>query len=74
MVRDTMKCELCGRDNLSARELAVHRKYFHARTPKEATQQPAIVTNGSVCPDCGRLLVHEEGCMHCTGCGFSKCG
>jgi ribonucleoside-diphosphate reductase alpha chain len=26
-----------------------------------------------VCPDCGGSLRHEEGCIKCLGCGFSKC-
>lgn len=26
-----------------------------------------------VCPDCGGALWHEEGCMKCQVCGFSKC-
>ncbi|MFH1202591.1 MAG: vitamin B12-dependent ribonucleotide reductase [Candidatus Omnitrophota bacterium] len=26
-----------------------------------------------VCPDCGGALRHEEGCIKCHGCGFSKC-
>jgi len=27
-----------------------------------------------VCPDCGGALRHEEGCMVCHACGYSKCG
>jgi ribonucleoside-diphosphate reductase alpha chain len=27
-----------------------------------------------VCPDCGGALRHEEGCMKCYSCGYSKCG
>jgi len=26
-----------------------------------------------VCPDCGGALNHEEGCVKCGSCGFSKC-
>ncbi|MCM8782248.1 MAG: vitamin B12-dependent ribonucleotide reductase [Candidatus Omnitrophica bacterium] len=26
-----------------------------------------------VCPDCGSALRHEEGCMTCRACGYSKC-
>jgi ribonucleoside-diphosphate reductase alpha chain len=26
-----------------------------------------------VCPDCGGALRHEEGCVKCNACGFSKC-
>jgi ribonucleoside-diphosphate reductase alpha chain len=26
-----------------------------------------------VCPDCGDVLRHEEGCVKCTACGYTKC-
>ncbi len=26
------------------------------------------------CPDCGAALTHQEGCLMCPACGFSKCG
>ena len=26
-----------------------------------------------VCPDCGNPLLHEEGCLKCYGCGYSRC-
>ncbi|MDP8216176.1 MAG: ribonucleotide reductase N-terminal alpha domain-containing protein [Candidatus Kaelpia imicola] len=26
-----------------------------------------------VCPDCGNALIHEEGCLKCMSCGYSKC-
>lgn len=30
---------------------------------------------GQICPTCGNeSLVYEEGCLHCTNCGYSKCG
>jgi ribonucleoside-diphosphate reductase alpha chain len=25
------------------------------------------------CPECGNLLVFQEGCFHCPGCGYTKC-
>ncbi|MDP6632601.1 MAG: vitamin B12-dependent ribonucleotide reductase [Dehalococcoidales bacterium] len=25
------------------------------------------------CPDCGSLLVYQEGCFNCRGCGYTKC-
>lgn len=27
-----------------------------------------------VCPECGRKVEHEGGCMICRSCGYSKCG
>ncbi len=26
-----------------------------------------------VCPDCGHSLSHEEGCIKCGSCGYTKC-
>ena len=25
------------------------------------------------CPDCGGMLVYQEGCFHCRACGYTKC-
>ena len=29
---------------------------------------------GNTCPECGNVIVFEEGCMICHSCGYSKCG
>ena len=36
----------------------------------DANEQVNIV---GVCPDCGGALRHEEGCVKCQACGYSKC-
>lgn len=28
----------------------------------------------AVCPECGRKVEHEGGCVVCRNCGYSKCG
>ncbi|QWM89389.1 vitamin B12-dependent ribonucleotide reductase [uncultured phage cr151_1] len=28
---------------------------------------------GEVCPDCGSVLIRENGCVHCSSCGWSRC-
>lgn len=32
---------------------------------------PAVT---GLCPDCGNLLVYQEGCHICPSCGYTKCG
>lgn len=27
----------------------------------------------AICPNCGNLLVHQEGCLSCPSCGWSEC-
>ena len=49
-----------------------------ADTPK-ATNGTNGATNGhqapvgTRCPECGGYLVHQEGCIRCTECGYNKC-
>ena len=33
----------------------------------------AAILNAGMCPDCQSPLAHEEGCVKCHACGFSKC-
>ena len=66
-----MKCEVCGRDNLTPKELALHKKFFHK--VGITYQQPQQIASG-VCPECGSTLWFQEGCVNCPACGFSKCG
>jgi ribonucleoside-diphosphate reductase alpha chain len=40
------------------------------RAPVDLGDRGDIV---GVCPDCGGALRHEEGCVKCYACGFSKC-
>ncbi len=48
---------------------------------KHSSEDEPVVTEMSnnrgdivgVCPDCGGAVRHEEGCMKCYACGFSKC-
>ena len=42
------------------------------RVTRTAGSEGPTRANG-VCPDCGCSLIHEEGCLNCRVCGFSKC-
>jgi ribonucleoside-diphosphate reductase alpha chain len=33
----------------------------------------AVKNLAGQCPDCGNLLVYQEGCYHCPSCGYTKC-
>ncbi|MEE8420279.1 MAG: TSCPD domain-containing protein, partial [Dehalococcoidales bacterium] len=44
----------------------------------EAVGKPTMEDYGArnmagQCPDCGNLLVYQEGCFICPGCGYTKC-
>jgi ribonucleoside-diphosphate reductase alpha chain len=53
-------------------ETAVAMKHSH-EDEHVATDIPDHGDIVGVCPDCGGALRHEEGCMKCHACGFSKC-
>ena len=46
---------------------------------EENDSKPSVTHGGrianmiGVCPDCGSPLNHEEGCLKCYGCGYSRC-
>ncbi|NJD02590.1 MAG: vitamin B12-dependent ribonucleotide reductase [Ruminiclostridium sp.] len=44
--------------------------------PEDAVSEADGVNAGKIvkCPECGRGVEHEGGCMICRHCGFSKCG
>ncbi len=61
-------------------ESQVVRMAVAATSSKEVSDQSVVKSSASnkvnmvgVCPDCGSPLMHEEGCLKCYGCGFSKC-
>jgi len=33
----------------------------------------SVKISGNMCPECGNMLVFEEGCSKCRNCGFSRC-
>ncbi|MCG8430714.1 MAG: vitamin B12-dependent ribonucleotide reductase [Candidatus Omnitrophica bacterium] len=50
----------------------------HGRDEDEDAVFPSLTRSRrgnvvGVCPDCGGSLRHEEGCVKCYGCGYSKC-
>ena len=42
--------------------------------PVEKSEKYGLSRNtAGQCPDCGSLLVYQEGCHKCPGCGYTKC-
>lgn len=31
-------------------------------------------SSGNCCPECGVIMIFQEGCLLCQSCGYSKCG
>jgi len=68
-----VECPTCGRSftgDKAQKELYIHRKYFH--------ELPTVVEKPSavqpVCPECGSMITHQEGCLFCRDCGWNRCG
>jgi ribonucleoside-diphosphate reductase alpha chain len=46
----------------------------HTATEKAKVQDFGLVKNtAGQCPECANLLVYQEGCFVCPGCGYTKC-
>ncbi len=59
-------------EEVSLEPTSVPMKHSHSDEPAAA----GLDVHGEivgVCPDCGGALHHEEGCVKCHACGFSKC-
>lgn len=51
-------------------------KWRDGETGTEANHRSlsALDKLAGACPECGGAIEHEEGCMICKSCGFSRCG
>ncbi len=46
----------------------------HSEDSKPKVQDYGLVKNmAGQCPECANLLVYQEGCFVCPGCGYTKC-
>ncbi len=56
----------------AAESLTIPMKHSHDDQLQSVDLEEQINIVG-MCPDCGGALRHEEGCVKCQGCGYSKC-
>jgi len=56
----------------TAESMTIPMKHSHDDQLQSADLDEQVNIVG-MCPDCGSALRHEEGCVKCHGCGYSKC-
>ncbi len=57
------------------RKVAKMQQGDHTPMPQDLADDMKLNTPGSkLCPECGKPVEHEGGCMICRNCGYSKCG
>ncbi len=73
----TQEYSIVQRPNSSGGETACASDCYEC-TLKEVCSNPEAViderTLGGECPECGKTVEHEGGCVICRSCGYSKCG
>ncbi|MFH1861600.1 MAG: adenosylcobalamin-dependent ribonucleoside-diphosphate reductase, partial [bacterium] len=42
--------------------------------PQTPIKDTIVIESSDQCPDCGCRIFHEDGCLVCRSCGFTRCG
>jgi ribonucleoside-diphosphate reductase, adenosylcobalamin-dependent len=58
---------IAKRSSMAAREISATEKVIGKKVRTG-------VAPANACPECGKPINHESGCVVCTHCGYSKCG
>jgi len=51
----------------------LEKRYLKGQGGVNSTKTEISLTD-DLCPDCGGVVAHEEGCLTCHLCGYTKCG
>lgn len=64
-------------DKIEAKAVAplIAKEELYEQVSKSEEQLEDHITGNivGVCPDCGGVVRHEEGCVKCSACGYTKC-
>jgi ribonucleoside-diphosphate reductase alpha chain len=53
---------------------SVLEKYTEAKGTDASTDSGVAKNWAGQCPECGNILIYQEGCHICPSCGYTKCG
>ncbi|MDF2989172.1 MAG: ribonucleoside-diphosphate reductase, adenosylcobalamin-dependent [Eubacterium sp.] len=74
----TQEYSVVSRPNASESNETACADNCHVCTMREVCSNPELGIEeeslGGACPECGRTVEHEGGCVICRNCGYSKCG
>jgi ribonucleoside-diphosphate reductase alpha chain len=48
-------------------------KYSQSEDAQGIIKELRLYSNSPECPECGSVLVYQEGCSHCSVCGYTMC-
>ena len=54
-------------------ESVQHRMFPTPSSSESAPLASLYILNEELCPECSTMLAHEEGCVKCYSCGYSRC-
>ncbi|MGE5280026.1 MAG: TSCPD domain-containing protein, partial [Deltaproteobacteria bacterium] len=73
LVNDKIEAEALAAAPVEAAAGAEPEMYSQMSKSEEQLERQIAGNIVGVCPDCGSVVRHEEGCVKCSTCGYSKC-
>ncbi len=75
LVNDKIEVKVAAAATIEAVSFQVAEPEMYSQMSKSEEQLERQIAGSivGVCPDCGSVVRHEEGCVKCSACGYSKC-